>query len=391
MSRPASLPIWATDTDYSAGSDAWSGQPNKVDPAGQVAQGSVPSTKLPAEWFNFLQNLNGQWLQYFADIQVQNWTGFIGPVVGGQAGDYLFEAPAFGRVYELATGHLDRAAWSNVGELETDWNAVTLGDSVELRWGAANDTTVLLGGVSLGVASIYQSTDGTNFTVRNLPGGFTGTVCGTWDDVHNLWIIAGTGAGQLATSPDGITWTTRTVSGAASSTTFRCCATRNNGAGIHVFMGNDPDFAYSDSGTSWGTLTMPTISPVAVVWNPDQLLWMAVGSGGGIAHSPDRITWTTETTSPYDFIDLAAKGALWVATVTLAGVTAPAHGIAYSKDNGASWTKIGLHGSDLADTFNFKTIRFIRNSFWAAGLNTSPGSFIYRSLRVGTETPSNNA
>jgi hypothetical protein len=43
------FPSWATETNFPAGPNAWSGQPCKVTPTGDLF---TPNTKPPAEWFN---------------------------------------------------------------------------------------------------------------------------------------------------------------------------------------------------------------------------------------------------------------------------------------------------------------------------------------------------
>src|SRR5699024_6810415 len=51
----AQIPEWATDNNYPAGSDPWSGKPTRVQPLSTtIAQGFVPGRVPPAEWFNWL-------------------------------------------------------------------------------------------------------------------------------------------------------------------------------------------------------------------------------------------------------------------------------------------------------------------------------------------------
>ena len=66
VTRPTTAPDWATATDFAAGSDPWSGQPNKSAPSGgKVASGYVPGADDVAEEDNFILNNHGAWLNYF--------------------------------------------------------------------------------------------------------------------------------------------------------------------------------------------------------------------------------------------------------------------------------------------------------------------------------------
>jgi len=63
--RPTVAPDWATDVNHPAGSDDWSGQPNKVQPsAGKIAAGMQPDEDFFAEWFNWIENNHGLWINY---------------------------------------------------------------------------------------------------------------------------------------------------------------------------------------------------------------------------------------------------------------------------------------------------------------------------------------
>lgn len=61
--RPSVAPDWATDVNHPAGSDDWSGQPNKVlAGAGRIGSGFTPGEKFPVEWLNERLNNHGQWI-----------------------------------------------------------------------------------------------------------------------------------------------------------------------------------------------------------------------------------------------------------------------------------------------------------------------------------------
>lgn len=68
-SKPTDLPVWATDTNYPAGAEAWSATPIKVEPlSGDQAAGWTPRQKPPAQTLNWWQNLVYLWTA-FLDTQ----------------------------------------------------------------------------------------------------------------------------------------------------------------------------------------------------------------------------------------------------------------------------------------------------------------------------------
>lgn len=70
--KPASLPTWATDTNFPAGVNSWSGTPTKVEPtSGKKAGGFVPKTKLPAQEMNWKLSDMGLWVNYFNDDELR--------------------------------------------------------------------------------------------------------------------------------------------------------------------------------------------------------------------------------------------------------------------------------------------------------------------------------
>lgn len=85
MSAPSDLPDWATDPNFPAGTDPWSGQPNKVMPSGgRIAEGFDPLERPPAEWFNWILNNHGAWIDF---LKTSN---FYGDGSDGDATDPVF-------------------------------------------------------------------------------------------------------------------------------------------------------------------------------------------------------------------------------------------------------------------------------------------------------------
>lgn len=64
ITRPTIAPEFATDTLYPAGASPWSGQPNKVTPAGIIATGFIPDTFMASDHMNYELSNYGNWLKY---------------------------------------------------------------------------------------------------------------------------------------------------------------------------------------------------------------------------------------------------------------------------------------------------------------------------------------
>lgn len=65
MPKPASVPTWATDANFTNGPTGIPGTATKVEPtAGQKAEGWIPKNKVAAQWLNWFKNAVGGWLVY---------------------------------------------------------------------------------------------------------------------------------------------------------------------------------------------------------------------------------------------------------------------------------------------------------------------------------------
>lgn len=65
MPKPANAFTWATDADYAAGSDPWSGTPTKTSPIpGLIASGWTPTEHPTAQNVNHMFHSIGEWIAY---------------------------------------------------------------------------------------------------------------------------------------------------------------------------------------------------------------------------------------------------------------------------------------------------------------------------------------
>lgn len=340
-------------------------------------------------------DLNASRALAFFDVKANNWTRHAGPFSGVRVVDRVASEDLVNkRIFAFGNGAAANGAiwWARIGESNTDdWTQANVtgpaGHAPTFSWMVTNPAGITLAGGDMSGSTtdnvIQRSTNGHDFPHQSLPGGWTGTRCGLWDATNSLWIVAGMAAGEIATSPDGITWTVRTVPAPANTDVFWACDVDPTGKSF--FQGDNGHGIRSDNGTTWTSSTATISSPRAVRYNASDDLWMVVGAGGELITSPDRITWTTIALGDFDLLDLACDGRLWVAAGVRTDGTLMS-GAVYSLDRGVHWSFVAL-----ADTSSeARGIRHLRNSFWLAAPNNSDNlSNIYRSLRIGVDAFNN--
>ena len=126
---PVVAPDWATDANYPAGSDPWSGHVTKSAPsAGKVGTGLVPDTDLAAEEFNYVLANHGQYIAaeqgmligrgfHFSDdfmnSTIQNWWDAAGATPSFASGSYglctLVGAGAYLNLQQVSAAELGTA------------------------------------------------------------------------------------------------------------------------------------------------------------------------------------------------------------------------------------------------------------------------------------------
>ena len=203
--------------------------------------------------------------------------------------------------------------------------------------------------VTYGVPAAHTSPDGVTWTQRSLP-------------ADRLWLAVAHGNGRFvaiaynsdtaATSPDGITWTQRTL---PVGTAWYAVA-YGNGLFVAIASGGTVA-ATSPDGITWTQRTLPATGDWRSVAYGNGL-FMAIASGGTVAAtSPDGITWTQRTLpATGDWNSVAYGNGLFVA------VRSYTTDIAVSSDGGASWvTKTG--------TYSGNRIKYGAGTFVVAGAN----------------------
>lgn len=198
-------------------------------------------------------------------------------------------------------------------------------------------------------ASVFTKLVGVGLnTAKTSVYGFTWTTqtidAGDWRDVAyanslGMWAAVKSGATttDVATTTDGITWTSRTTP--ALSGGFVAIAwspTISLFAAVSINTGTSAIITSPD-GITWTTRTCPSNGYYAITWGAG--LFIAVGNTG-ISTSPDGVTWTARTcpaiaSSTYGLTGIVYGGGKFVAVAT-AGNNAPEN-LSITSSDGITW------------------------------------------------------
>jgi hypothetical protein len=172
-----------------------------------------------------------------------------------------------------------------------------------------NGHTLASSSVSPGsISEVAISTDDVHWTWHNM-GVFLNVYGITWDVTNSQWVavgadtvVPGPGSHNVATSPDGITWTQRGSfpSAAVGSAPYLSSVAEHGG---HLSAGSydptNPAWVSTDGGHTWASVTMPSTVNLANIFRIRYLngRFVAVGSQvpsgtvGLVMTSSDGFTW----------------------------------------------------------------------------------------------------
>ena len=188
------------------------------------------------------------------------------------------------------------------------------------------------------------------------------------------WVAVGNG-GTMVTSTDGMTWTTVTSTvfpvGASAINTVAYSNGRWIAGGIAGPPGSTIGvIARSDNGTVWATANTTAFTAGAgqvrsIAYGNDR--WIAVGDSGRMAYSTDNgATWTQVPDSPFDFGFLARVRGITFANNRWVAV-GDSGNMAYSA-NGENWTAVRAANSGISGPINAVAYG---NGRWLAGGQTA--------------------
>jgi hypothetical protein len=173
---------------------------------------------------------------------------------------------------------------------------------------------------------VATSPNGITWTIRTVP-----NATSTITDViytNGQFVICGVNS-YLATSPDGITWTQRTAPNHSSHGLSLAY-----GNGVYVLIGGaypNPYIASSPDGITWTERTAPNATYLDAGVAFTSGVFVIGGRGGYVATSTDGTTWTQRTLgSSENFTILTAGDNVFLGVVGSADVKSSSDGITWS-------------------------------------------------------------
>ncbi len=185
---------------------------------------------------------------------------------------------------------------------------------------------------------------------------------------NNMWVAVGL-SGALATSPDGLTWTTRTPPGAAlnwSSVTY------SNGVFIAVSSNSsNNNIMRSTDGINWSlsTITTTTSWRRAAYGNGT---WVVVGASSAAYSTDNGVTWTMGSPPVTTWNSVAFGNDTFVAVATSGQIMSSTNGINWTSrtpsTGGLSLRSVEFGGGVFTIAANSQTAMYSSN-----GINWSDG------------------
>lgn len=356
VKRPTGLiPSWANDDNLDDPGEPWDGNPTKVEPgAGKRDDGHLPDEDIDAQHVNHLLNEQGKWIQFFSDIQIQNWlipntmpttTPNTGNCVTWDQG-----ATQWVVCGDALTNDI-RADFSENGHdwVAEDEPAISSLDPEYCFSKPASDAPTHGGSFVIAIGDsdtrINELRSGT-WTSTNLAGDDDSMRGGVWDPSNQLLLLGGHNDAGPPVEPifyhsvsTAFSWT-RVVPAFSNSETVVDVQTDGSGLSLAVGDQTDGDTWTSTNGTAW-TLRTTTIDDMRACWfNPDAAagagLWMIV-TNNEVFTSPDAINWSLASTllsGTFQFHTLRGFGSLWVCG------SGSDSAILFSTDDGANWRHV---------------------------------------------------
>lgn len=208
-------------------------------------------------------------------------------------------------LFVLSGGSSAAVAYSSDG---ATWNTSSIPVMTQCEGMAFGDGVF----VAVGNGRVARSTDGINWTDIAYLGVFLYHVhYGNGLFVASGGSTSGGSPSPIYTSPDGITWTSR------SSSLVNDMRAGAYGAGLHILAGQGGQLATSPDGITWTTRTSGQSSRIFGATFADDVIdgpfviVTADQTNPGISTSPDGITWTTRTpayTGSLDAINSVSYG-----------------------------------------------------------------------------------
>ena len=337
MTRPTEDPRWATDATFTSGVD--SGQPTRVDVGGLRDQGFLPEEECSAAVLNNQLGVLGDWVQYSRDIDWLNFDPVSLAAYGCTGVGTTLWAGAVG-----GTGAVDNAL-------------------IRQRYVALSDTSKILTSVDGRVWSTAYSDASYLASLFNTRSVF-------WSNVAQKFLVGSSNSSagyELLSSPDGVTFTPRTVSGTDGVMAFA----ENDSIIVAGGNANSNAIHSSTDGVTWtARYVNAAYLVVNLAWNGS--VFVALSSTGDRATSPDGITWT-DRGNPNAVASALRRGLVWDGSVFVVSSGLSGLNGRETSVDGVTWTLVASVDLDniaadicemVADGPNIYGINYARDLFY---------------------------
>lgn len=372
--RPAgTVPQWATDALYPAGSNAWNGQATKVDPGtSNKAGGFLPAKRYPAQFFNWLWNKWAAHVAAYDAFPVQNWSDPRTLSVINIAND-MFWSEVEQRIWVVGTNSVNsRAEYSVDGGITWTDNGGLGGTKISAA--DINPATGFWVGVESTTTNLYSHNAATNTFGTVVMAACTECKCVRYNPYDTLAKWFAIGGKDNAGHPQ--VWRTADNIGAPTAQTLTNAATYT-GTVDRMVHGKNRTLAFAtvtapvasirvwdiawNGGGAWTDRGVNVTTGGSVVkgcaYSDAEDLFMQVHDTGRVFVSSDGITWTDKglITNITFSGPLECYGSIWIAAAKY-GVNA-VRCLAYSVDNGTTWTTTAQTLDKTKDPTNLRLLK----------------------------------
>lgn len=376
---PKKLPSWATNANFADPGKAWDGQPCKViPPSGTQTEGVRPAYEMPAEYFNYLMNLQSENANFGRSRSLLNWrrssltngavaaTDFRSAVWAPKCGyegvgawafasnttdEILLEETPGGLLTTLGTGGgsslitsiKDIAASDPTGAYIV---AVGSGAAQTLRWtsagvGGSNLSATVVSISSAAERILYVPSASRFVAFATALMAYSNSAVNTWTDVSSIpsaFLASGVRVASI---------------GFLGSTEVIALTPSVGGGSAGWWVSTDAGVTYPFLASSSTAFNVNGLG-----WNEVDSEWLSLDNTGVCRSSTDLVNWTARGTIP-DFFIPKTKDALKVCGNLLLAVSD--NGVAVSSDAGATWSRIGTRDSGVVnDRIFLGAGRFVR-------------------------------
>lgn len=356
-------PTVASDANYDAGAEAWSGMPTKRPPAASYAtKGIIPGSFFFAQVFNYIMAAYRTVIAVLqahvvdtaaafglvatdarttslaecielraASTAIANWS-LIAPNFAGKTASAVH---VFGS--RLIVGFTDGAIYTS-DDYGATWTARTSNTTKQINAFADNGTTIV---AVCDDREIVTSTDGATWTARtsNAAGATIDIDCVAWDGTR--FIAAGDidpTYGYIGTSTDGATWTKQTAHETGTAVGFARIATDGAGKSCMISQGAGTFVSFSSNGTTWGAAVNPSgiTTHRDVAYVAGVFVILGTGTNAISVTTTDGATFTVGTEAPN------SSGGFATGVVRVDDAIYANGGRLYRSFDGLTWHAVGF-------------------------------------------------